>query len=466
MMFAFFSSFIFTALLKTHTAIDFTGIAIDGFSGNVITQNASNYSQSDWMVWQSWSYPFINATAIYYAENSNDVVLFVTFVKNNGYSFRVRSSGSSFGGYSTCEGCMILDMANLNQIEYFINPKVTGNHFEVIAGIGPGVTSAVIIKSFHNNSITKNSLRILHPTGCAGVTAGGFYQNGAVTQSLEQYGYASDYIIGVEIVLSDGKLTTFWDDIHGSGKHKKNKKGILWAIRGSGGGNYGVITKYYMKTIPLEKPDNILKWRMTFKFDQQSGVDLMKAARKFVEIKPISSHSVYYIDSITSLQDALKYPTGFYIDFRGTFFVQDEDEFNVHDMIGLINETIIQYSNKTIDALVTYKMSFPPNEYNVANFGGTNQGQISGLPVTRLVMHSKDLTDQFYQDIVDFWANNLFIGSDLDLFVNYGIGTHAIVELWGHKTNLYYNDPHNRRTSAPHRNSFGKFSIIIGIRDT
>ena len=64
----------------------------------------------------------VPSSAIIYANNENDIVLIIQFLNDfvniDGTKFRIRGSGSSFGGYSKCAECVIIDTRRIKGVKY------------------------------------------------------------------------------------------------------------------------------------------------------------------------------------------------------------------------------------------------------------------------------------------------------------------------------------------------------------
>eukprot|EP00484_Ammonia_sp_Unknown_P006030 CAMPEP_0197075100 /NCGR_PEP_ID=MMETSP1384-20130603/211439_1 /TAXON_ID=29189 /ORGANISM="Ammonia sp." /LENGTH=471 /DNA_ID=CAMNT_0042513943 /DNA_START=14 /DNA_END=1427 /DNA_ORIENTATION=- len=209
--------------------------------------------------------------AVLYANCENDVVEFINFVneQEESVSFRIRSGGHSFGGYSNCDDCIVLDLSHLNSTSF---DATTGR-----VTLGPGVDQAQLVPFLAVNDV-------MLPHGfCPTVCVGGFAQNGGTSVLARTLGLFSDYVDSVDIVVANGtKLTCSMDPsvedqsvsengcsdllwaVRGSGggqwgvasveDQSVSENGcsdLLWAVRGSGGGQWGVITSYTLRTTPL-----------------------------------------------------------------------------------------------------------------------------------------------------------------------------------------------------------------------
>ena len=79
--------------------------------------------------------------------------------------------------------------------------------------------------------------------------AGGFIQGGGFGSWSKNYGAAAASILQAKIVTADGKLLTI---------NRCQNKALFWAVRGGGGGTYGVVTQMRLQTYPLPKTMGVI----------------------------------------------------------------------------------------------------------------------------------------------------------------------------------------------------------------
>ena len=100
---------------------------------------------------------------------------------------------------------------------------------------------------------------------CPTVSVGGLAQGGGLGWVARRWGPLSDNVQGFRIVTADGRLREV---------NARSERDLFWACRGGGGGNFGVITSYDIRTHPTDPathfvlsfpwadaPDVVLAWQ-------------------------------------------------------------------------------------------------------------------------------------------------------------------------------------------------------------
>ena len=91
--------------------------------------------------------------------------------------------------------------------------------------------------------VTGKHGRYVQGGGCTSVgAAGGFLQGGGFGSWSNKYGIAAASLVEAEVVLADGQIVTANACQHAD---------LFWALRGGGGGTYGVVTKATLRTYEL-----------------------------------------------------------------------------------------------------------------------------------------------------------------------------------------------------------------------
>ena len=168
-----------------------------------------------------------------------DVRSAVRWLVGHGVRMRPRSGGHSYAGYSTRDGGAVLDLRNLNRITF---DRRAGT-----ATIGAGAQLVDVYKALNSRGVTI-------PAGsCPSVGIGGHALGGGMGLVGRAFGLASDNILAAQIVTADGKLSTV---------DSKSDPDLLWALRGGGGGNFGVVTnlKFRVHSVPANASWFVINW--------------------------------------------------------------------------------------------------------------------------------------------------------------------------------------------------------------
>ncbi|MFF7451861.1 MULTISPECIES: FAD-binding protein [unclassified Streptomyces] len=160
--------------------------------------------------------------AVAYCANTADVALCLAFVKDHDLPVAVRSGGHSMGGYSTTTG-LVVDVSRLNSV------SLNGTR----ATFGPGAQNVDLL-----TALAPAGRAVVVGAGPT-VAAGGFVQGGGLGFLTRSLGVACDALTSVTAVLADGRTVTASPSRHSD---------LFWALRGGGGGNFGVVTSYTATT--------------------------------------------------------------------------------------------------------------------------------------------------------------------------------------------------------------------------
>jgi FAD binding domain/Berberine and berberine like len=216
----------FGATRGATTALDWSPLR-SALRGDLVLPSDSGYGTAVQLHWAE--YDSVHPQALAYCETAGDVKTCIKFAQDHGVAVRTRSGGHNFAGWSTGEG-LVLDVSRIG-------------HVTVGSGtvhVGPGVQSV-------------DALAALQPYGrqlitgtCATVRAGGFVHGGGIGLQTRTFGLASDHLVSATVVLADGRAVRACADEHAD---------LYWALRGSGGGNFGVVVDYELS--PIAAPTGV-----------------------------------------------------------------------------------------------------------------------------------------------------------------------------------------------------------------
>lgn len=170
----------------------------------------------------------------------DDVKAAFTYARKTGQTLSVKNSGHDYGSRSSLKGSLALWTRKLQNIKYNADFVPEGcqsrsNTFAAMT-VGPGVNfnQAYNYADQHNVTFVGGS----SPTVGA---SGGFSMTGGHGLLTSQFGLGIDRVLQYKIVTPDGVYRT---------ANKCQNKELYWALRGGGGGTFGVVIESTSKVEP------------------------------------------------------------------------------------------------------------------------------------------------------------------------------------------------------------------------
>jgi len=162
--------------------------------------------------------------AIARCASPEDVSAAIRFARAPGIPLAVRSGGHSYAGYSTGRG-LVIDVSPMSQVAV--------RDGEATIGAGARLIDVYDTLSAKGAGIAAGSC----PTvGITGLTLGGGV--GVLTRA---WGLTCDDLVAAQVVTADGSVRAC---------DATREPDLFWALRGGGGGNFGVVTSLTLRTHP------------------------------------------------------------------------------------------------------------------------------------------------------------------------------------------------------------------------
>lgn len=205
-----------------------------------------------------------DASKILICENEQDVIDSIKYSINNNQRVTVRSGGHCYEGFvSNNKGGNIIDVGLLNSYSYD-----SEKGYRLGCGIQNWEGALKLYKSFN----------LTLPGGsCYSVALGGHISGGGFGWLSRLHGLTVDWLTGVDIITVDfaGAVSLQYVD-------ENSNPDLFYACRGAGGGNFGIITSYYFKNLPVP-PQKVVFSTLAFNW---SDID----KNKFFEIINVFSN--------------------------------------------------------------------------------------------------------------------------------------------------------------------------------
>ena len=174
-------------------------------------------------------YPLV----IVFAQETRDVVNALTWARQNDVALRVRSGRHSLEGWSNVDNGIVIDISELKWA------RIDTARLTATVGAGLSQLEAVTTLGKQDLAVTTGSEGSV---GLSGATLGGGF--GFLTRYL---GMACDSLIAAEIVVASGA-----DGAKAIRVDLNNNPDLLWALRGAGNGNFGIVTSLTYKVAPIK----------------------------------------------------------------------------------------------------------------------------------------------------------------------------------------------------------------------
>ena len=170
------------------------------------------------------AYQDVRPRLVVLCRSVSDVVGAVTYAAAAGERIVPRGGGHCFAGRSSTDG-IVLDMSGLDDITVADDRGAT---------IRAGARLGQVYTALHAHGRTL-------PAGC-GATVGiaGLTLGGGIGLLGRKYGLTCDHLVGAQVVLCDGSVVDCDHD---------REPDLFWALRGAGGGQFGVVTSLRFDTV-------------------------------------------------------------------------------------------------------------------------------------------------------------------------------------------------------------------------
>lgn len=200
-----------------------------GLTGRVVRPGDAGYPAAS----AGWNLLFTHdPMAVVFAQETRDVVNALTWARRHNVDIRVRSGRHCLEGWSNVDGGIVIDVSDMK--------SVTVDSASGTATVGAGLNQLEAVTALGKYGLAA-------PTGGEG-TVGlvGATLGGGLGLLTRNFGMASDNLLAAEVVIapgSGGAEVVVADET--------SNPDLLWALRGAGNGNFGIVTSLTYRVRPL-----------------------------------------------------------------------------------------------------------------------------------------------------------------------------------------------------------------------
>ena len=231
-------------------------------TGKLVQPTAATPSKNPWALQDDpaatqstgWidAWTAVPSTYVVAAENASDVSAAVKFARANHVPLVVRGTGHDYLGRSTRPNSLMVWTHAMRAIavdDAFV-PHGCSMPAMPAVNIGAGARWGEAYEV-----VTTQHHRYVQGGGCLSVgVAGGFLQGGGFGSYSRKFGTAAASLLEAEVVTADGQIRI---------ANACQNQDLFWALRGGGGGTFGVVTRVTLMTHPLPETFGIARGTIT-----------------------------------------------------------------------------------------------------------------------------------------------------------------------------------------------------------
>jgi FAD/FMN-containing dehydrogenase len=172
------------------------------------------------------------------ARDAADVAAGVNFARENNLRLVVKGAGHSYLGTSNAPDSLLIWTRAMNQVT--LHDAFVGKGCEGRMPPVPAVSAqagAVWMDLY--NAVTTHGGRYVQGGGCTDVGVAGLVQSGGFGSFSKGFGTAAAGLLEAELVTADGRVRNV---------NACSDPDLFWAIKGGGGGTFGVVTRLTLRT--------------------------------------------------------------------------------------------------------------------------------------------------------------------------------------------------------------------------
>jgi FAD/FMN-containing dehydrogenase len=190
------------------------------------------------------------------AEQTSDVVEAVRFAAEHRLRLVVRGGGHSYLGGSNAPDSLLIWTKGLRDIALHEGFTPQGSTAVPVAAVSVGA-GCLWVDVY--DAVTTKGGRYVQGGGCTTVGVAGLVQGGGFGSFSKGFGLAAASLLEAEIVTADGVVRVV---------NAHQESDLFWALKGGGGGTYGVVTRLTLQTHDLPPTFGAVRWTIQASSDQ------------------------------------------------------------------------------------------------------------------------------------------------------------------------------------------------------
>jgi FAD/FMN-containing dehydrogenase len=221
------------------------------------------------------------------AESAADVAAAVRFARAHNLRLVVRGGGHSYLGASNAPDSLMVWTRRMRTVTVHdaFRPMGSAAAPEPAVTLGAG---CVWLDAYQ--AVTTGAGRYVQGGGCTSVGVAGLVQGGGFGSNSKAYGTAASSLLEAEVVTADGKVRVV---------NRAQDPDLFWALKGGGGGAFGVVTRLTLATHAL--PETIGGANLTLKAHSDEAFHSLLA--RFVDFYATSLFNPHWGEQVRATPD-------------------------------------------------------------------------------------------------------------------------------------------------------------------
>ncbi|CAE6465185.1 unnamed protein product, partial [Rhizoctonia solani] len=179
-----------------------------------------------------------------------DVTQGFAFSKRTGVPLSIKNTGHDYAGRSSAPGTLALWTNNVKYINYSATFVPEGCQQDGVPALTYGAGQDMESLFLYADS---NNLTFIGGSSKTVGAAGGWVQGGGHSVLSNTYGLGADRVLQFKVVTPDGRARV---------ANACQNQDLFWALRGGGGGTFGVVMEATSQVVPNRVSTVALKWQL------------------------------------------------------------------------------------------------------------------------------------------------------------------------------------------------------------
>jgi FAD/FMN-containing dehydrogenase len=183
------------------------------------------------------------------AQSAQDIAAAVNFARVHNLRLAIKGRGHSYLGASNAPDSLLVWTRHMDDVTVHDAFTPAGSTDAPCPAVSCGA-GAMWLHAYQ--AVTGGAGRYVQGGGCTTVGVAGLVQGGGFGSFSKRYGLAGASLLEAEIVTADGQVRVV---------NRAREPDLFWALKGGGGGTFGVVTRLTLATHEL--PQNFGALRLT-----------------------------------------------------------------------------------------------------------------------------------------------------------------------------------------------------------